>query len=598
LDQHIYSDQILEMVRERSDLLSIASEYLTLKKSGQNYSGLCPFHEEKTASFNINPAKQFFHCFGCGAGGDVFQFVSQIEGLSFPETLRQLAERADVSLAVNDSPKAAQARSEAEEIYRANAAAAKHLHHNLMSKPEGATARAYLENRGLSDETIRDFSLGYALTAWDDLLKTLRSTFPPLILEKAGLISKRTEREQKDSGHFDRFRNRVMFPIRNPQGKVLGFGGRVLGEGEPKYLNTAETPVFRKGEILFGLDRPKVLGQPLVIVEGYLDVITAIQAGIPNVVASLGTALTTAHLRLARRHAEKIVIVFDGDAAGVRAALRTAPLLIDEEMPVGIVTLPFGMDPDTFIREAGKAAFLSALSAASSVMDFCMTQAIQSISPKTLSDKMAAIRQVMPFIRRLHSEVEKSDALRTLSDRLLLRETDVRAEYLRFVRQEKKSRLKPKTESVEKQKREEGLPHDQETLLILLLQGLLEPEGLNGKLRLDDFTHPLVQEVIASYWSAENEGWCEPDEAHFRILDVSAQSLRSRLTVIDVLDREYVSQNVADCVTMLQKKRINRARSKIEHQLKQVVGDLEAAKVLKKKIIDLSRASSSLTVSH
>ncbi len=596
MDQYTYSNQVLEAVRERSDLLSIASEYLSLKKSGQNYSGLCPFHEEKTASFNINPIKQFFHCFGCGAGGDVFQFVSQIEGLSFPETLRQLAERADVSLVVDDNPKAAQARSEGEEIYRANATAAEHFHRNLILKPEGASARTYLETRGLSDETIRDFSVGYALSTWDDLLKKLRSTFSPLILEKAGLISKRAERGQKDAGHFDRFRDRVMFPIRNPQGKVLGFGGRVFGEGEPKYLNTAETPVFRKSEILFGLDRPKVVGQPLVIVEGYLDVITAIQAGIPNVVATLGTALTGAHLRLARRHAEKIVIVFDGDAAGVRAALRTLPLLIDEEMPVGIVTLPSGVDPDTFIRENGKAAFLLVLARASSIMDFCIAQSILPTSPKTVNDKMAVIRQVMPFIRRLHSEVEKSDGLRMLSDRLLLRETDVRSEYLRLARQEKKSPLKPSVENAEKQV--EALPHDQETLLILLLQGLLEPEELNGKLRLDDFTHPLVQQVISSYWYAEHETWSGPDEAHLRILDASAQSLVSRLTVIDVLDLECISQIEADCVNMLQKKKIDRIRSKIEHQLKQVTGDLEAAKVLKKKIMDLSRASSNLTVSH
>ncbi|MEC4677903.1 MAG: DNA primase [Nitrospirota bacterium] len=596
MDQHIYSNQVLETVRERSDLLSIASEYLTLKKSGQNYSGLCPFHEEKTASFNINPIKQFFHCFGCGAGGDVFQFVSQIEGLSFPETLRQLAERADVSLVVDDSPKAAQARSETAEIYRANAAAAEHFHRNLISKPEGASARTYLETRGLSNETIGDFSVGYALSTWDDLVKQLRAAFSPSILEKAGLISKRAERAQKDSGHFDRFRDRVMFPIRNPQGKVLGFGGRVFGEGEPKYLNTAETPVFRKSEILFGLDRPKVAGQPLVIVEGYLDVITAIQEGIPNVVATLGTALTRAHLRLARRHGEKIVIVFDGDTAGIRAALRTAPLLIDEEMSVGIVTLPSGVDPDVFIRENGKAAFLLALAKASSIMDFCIAQSILSTSPKTVSDKMAVIRQVLPFVRRLHSEVEKSDALRILSDRLLLRETDVRFEYLRLARQEKKSPLKPSVENVEKQV--EALPHDQETLLILLLQGLLEPEALNGKLRLDDFTHPLIQRVISSYWSAENEAWCGSDETHLRTLDASAQSLLSRLTVIDVLDLECVAQIGADCINMLQKKKIGRRRSEIEHQLKKVSGDLEAAKVLKKKIMDLSRASSNLTVSH
>lgn len=596
MDQHYYSNQVVETVRERSDLLAIASEYLTLKKSGQNYSGLCPFHEEKTASFHINPAKQFFHCFGCGVGGDVFQFVSKIEGLSFPEALRQLAAKAGVSLPVNDSPKAVQARSEAEEIYRANAAAAEYFHHNLMTRSEGAIARAYLETRGLLNETIRDFSIGYALTAWDDLLKTLTKQFPPLILEKAGLISKRGDHGQNGAGHFDRFRNRVLFPIRNPQGKVVGFGGRVLEEGEPKYLNTAETPVFRKSEILFALDRQKVVGQPLVIVEGYLDVITAVQAGVPNVVATLGTALTAAHLRLARRLSEKIVIVFDGDVAGIRAALRTAPLLMDEEMSVGIVTLPSGVDPDTFVREKGKAEFLSTLAGASSVIDFCIFQSILAASPKTVADKMGVIRQVVPFIYRLRSEIEKSDALRMLADRLLLRETDVRAEYVRLARQEKKAPLRQKQEGRGKQI--ERFPHDQETLLTLLTQGLLEPEVLNGKLRLEDFTHPLIQQAISPYWRAETKEWVAPDETGLQVSDASVQLLISRLAVVDAVDREQVSQIGTDCINMLQKKKIDRARSEIEHQLKQVAEDLGSKSVLRKKLHALSTELSKLTVSH
>jgi len=594
LDQQLHSNQVVETVREHSDLLSIVSEYLTLKKAGQNYTGLCPFHEEKTASFNVNPAKQYFHCFGCGAGGDVFQFISKIEGLSFPETLRRLAEKAGVPLPVRDNPQAAKARSEAEEIYRANAAAADYFHRNLLTHSEGLAARAYLETRGLRSETMHDFSIGYALTAWDGLLKTLTKKFPPLILEKAGLISKRDERGQSGAGYFDRFRNRVLFPIRNPQGKVLGFGGRVLGEGEPKYLNTAETAVFKKSEILFALDRQKVVGQPLVIVEGYLDVITAVQAGIPNVVATLGTALTTAHLRLARRYAEEIVIVFDGDAAGIRAALRTAPLLLDEEMPVGVVTLPSGKDPDTFIRNNGKAAFLTALAEADTVMDFCIAQSIQAVSPKTAADKTGVIRQLVPFIRRLRSQVEKSDALSVLSDKLLLRERDVRAEYVRLVRQEKKGAPKPTPDGVVR--REERLPHDQESLLMLLVQGLLEPQVLNGQLCLEDFTHPLIQRIMSAYWDAEGEKWRVPEVSRHQA-DASAQSLLSRLAIAEV-GTGQAKQIETDCLRMLRKKKIDRARNEIEHQLKQVAGDLEAEHLLKKKIMDLYRASSSLTLSR
>lgn len=594
MDQQHHSKQLLDTIRERSDLLAIASEYLSLKKTGQNYTGLCPFHEEKTASFNINPAKQFFHCFGCGTGGDIFQFVSKIEGLSFPETLRRLAEKAGIPLPSYDSPKAMQARSEAEEIYHANAAAADYFHHNLITHPEGEAARNYLALRGLSSATIRDFSIGYALSGWDQLLKTLRKKFSPGILEKAGLISKRGDGAQSGAGHFDRFRNRVLFPIRNPQGKVVGFGGRVLGEGEPKYLNTAETPVFKKSDILYALDRQKIAGQPLVIVEGYLDVITAIQSGIPNVVATLGTALTPAHLRLARRFSEKIVLVFDGDAAGIRAALRTAPLLIDEEKPVEIVSLPSGKDPDTFIRNLGKPAFLAALTQASPVMDFCITQSIQATPAKTVADKMGIIRQIVPFIHRLRSQVEKSHYLKVLSDRLILREEDVRAEYARLTQKETTGVSKSKQSPAVQQNTR--LPHDEESILMLLIQGLLAPDVLNEQLSLEDFTHPLIRTVMSAYWHPEEKIWRMPEPSP-RMTDVPAQALVSRLAVAEV-DTEQAKQIETDCLRMLRKKKIDRTRNEIEHQLKQVAGNLEAEHLLKKKIMDLYRASSSLTMSH
>lgn len=600
MDQKTISTQLIDTIRERSDLLLIASQYLSLKKTGQNYTGLCPFHEEKTASFVINPIKQFFHCFGCGVGGDVFHFVTKIEGLSFPEALRSLAERGGISLPDDvHASQGANTRSEAEEIYRVNEAAAAYFHRNLLERAEAAPARTYLRARGLTVQTITDFSIGYALSTWDDLVKTLGKQFPALILEKAGLISKRVDvsvRAQSQSVWFDRFRSRVLFPIRNPQGKIAGFGGRVLDDSMPKYLNTSETAVFSKGKILFGLHQTKGAGNsPFVIVEGYFDVMTAAQAGIPNVVATLGTALTEAHLRLIRRLSEKMVLIFDGDEAGIRAALRTVPLLMDQEISARIVSLPAGLDPDVFIREMGKDAFLDEMEKGETVIGFSITQWVKKYSLKTVEEKMKVVVQIVPLIHRLKSQIEKSHYLKSLSDALLLKEEDVRGEYRRLTKTEK--RAAPKVSPVMKSPSEtDRIPEDQETILMLLLQGFSHPEMLNGVLCLEDFPHPVVHRMMTHYWNQTEQRWENPG-CRIEADDDSSRSLLGRLSVSEV-NIEQVQQIQTDCIKMLRKKRIDRERSESENRLKQVAGDLEAEKILKKKIIDLYRESSHLTSSY
>lgn len=597
--QKSISNHLIDTIRERSDLVAIVSEHLSLKKTGQNYTGFCPFHEERTPSFVVNPIRQFFHCFGCGEGGDVFHFVEKMEGASFPEALRALADRGGIPLPAEDHPlQASGSRTEAEKIYKVNEAATAYFHHNLLNRPEGAPALAYLKARGIGLETIRDFSIGFALPRWDHLLKTLGKQFSSTRLEKAGLISRKADASpssHEKSAGFDRFRNRVLFPIRTRQGKVAGFGGRVLDDGMPKYLNTSETAVFTKGKILFGLDRAKGLGDdPLIIVEGYLDVITAAQTGIPNLAATLGTALTESHLRLIRRFSEKMMLVFDGDEAGIRAALRTAPLLIEHEVSARIVTLPPGKDPDLLIRETGKAAFLTELEKGKPVIDFAIAQSLKNTSLRRIEDKMRVIRQIAPLIHRLKSQVEKSHYLKVLSDTLLLREEDLRTEFARLTQQEKITRSKIKPEgTTEKMDR---LPEEQETILMLLIQGHLEPEALNEGLHLEDFTHPILNAVISHYWDAATNQWRKPEHT-INKTDPASQALISRLSVSEVSE-EQVKRIENDCIKMLRKKRIDRERSRIEFQLKQVAGNLEAENVLKKKIIDLYRESSHLAASH
>ncbi len=596
--QKSISDHLIETIRERSDLVAIVSEHLSLKKTGQNFTGLCPFHEEKTSSFVVNPVKQFFHCFGCGEGGDVFHFIGKMSGISFPEAIRALADRGGIPLPEEDGPLGGVSRTESEEIFAVNEAAAAYFHHNLLDRPEGKPALAYLNTRGLTLDTIRDFSIGFALPAWDDLVKALAKQFSIALLEKAGLVSKKTGASVSAQGKaagYDRFRNRVLFPIRTRQGKVAGFGGRVLDDGMPKYLNTSETAVFTKGKILFGLDRSKVFGaDPLIIVEGYLDVISAAQAGISNVVATLGTALTEAHLRLIRRLTEKVILVFDGDEAGVRAALRTAPLLIDQEIAAQIVTLPPGKDPDLLIREMGKPAFLAELEKGKPIVDFAITQSLKKSSLKQVEDKMRVMRQIAPLIDRLRSQIEKSHYLKVLSDTLLLREEDVRTEFIRLTQTEKK--IPSKTQAPAVIEKQERIPDEEEKILMLLIQGYLEPEVLNDYFSLDDFTHPLLNAVIAHYWDAEGNKWCNRTKG-MSPKDQASHSLISRLSVSEV-DAELVKQIEEDCMNVLHRKKFDRERNAIEYQLKQVAGDSEVKKVLMKKIYDLKQKSSHLAGSH
>ncbi len=589
MEQKSIPNQLIDTIREHSDIFTIVSEHVALKKTGQNYTGLCPFHEEKTASFVVNPVKQFFHCFGCGAGGDVFHFVSKMEGTPFPETLRSLAERGGIPLPdAHLQASSARSGSEAEDIYRVNEAAAVYFHHKLMDSQEASVARSYLKARGISDEAMRQFSIGYASSGWDHLLKTLGKQFPTSLLEKAGLISRRgssTDRSQRDAKYFDRFRNRVLFPIHTLRAKVAGFGGRVLDESTPKYLNTAETSVFTKGQILYGLHQAKGGGQhPLVIVEGYLDVIAAVQAGIPNVVATLGTALTEGHLRLIRRLSDQIFLVFDGDDAGIRAALRTVPLLIDSQIQAKAVTLPAGKDPDVFIRSLGKAAFLETLEKSKTVIDFSITQWIKKSVLNTVEDKLAVIRKIVPLISRLKSQVEKSHYLNLLSDRLHLTEKDVCRDYIRQIKNDKPQASKPFGQT--KSLKVERLPDEEKSILTLLIQDYLNPTELNDQLHPDDFSHPMLKKLIACYWDVDTCEWHSP-KAHFRMEDEASQSLLARLSV-DKVDTEEIKTNKEDCIRMLQKKRIDRERNKIVVQLKQASGNKEAADIIKQKLMDLS----------
>ena len=425
-----YEDEaVRERIRDATDIVDLVSEHVQLVKKGRNFSGLCPFHDEKTPSFSVNPDRQFYHCFGCGAGGDVFKFVQEIDRVTFVEALKFLAERAGIALPERSGPSREEVAAE-DELYRANDLAQKYFHHLLLNDEVGASARTYLQTRGLTGETITRFGLGYAPPGWDALLKVAgRRGLSPQSLERAGLAVPRSN----GSGHYDRFRDRVTFPIANLSNRTVAFGARALQpDQEPKYLNSSETPIYHKGRVLYGLSiaRDAIRRQDAVlVVEGYTDLISLAQAGIQHVVATAGTALTEDHCRLLARFARQLVLLFDGDAAGSTAAMRALEVLLGTSLDIRVVSLPSEHDPDSFIQEHGLERLLNQAENAQSVLDFYLGRLAQQHDLSSMEGKGRAVETFKPLIAKLNKPqdaVRRDLLLREVSQRLAVDEQALR----------------------------------------------------------------------------------------------------------------------------------------------------------------------------
>ncbi|MGE5587339.1 MAG: DNA primase [Clostridia bacterium] len=412
-----YSDDVLNELRAKSDIVEVISGYVALKQAGRTYKGLCPFHTEKTPSFVVSPEKQLFHCFGCGAGGDVFSFVMKAENLGFAEAVRLLADRAGVVID-EGTQGTAEARERQRAVYEANEAACEYFEHVLSKSPEAENARAYLKRRGLVDEIVAQFRLGYALPSWDALLRALakRKIARETLLE-AGLVV-----PGKDPGScYDRFRARLMFPICDPSGRVIGFGGRVHDDSVPKYLNSPETALFKKGRNLYGLHLAKDSirrESAAVVVEGYMDAIAAHQHGFGNVVASLGTALTEEQARVLRRYAPAVVIAYDADAAGATATVRGMEILADAGLAVRVASLPEGEDPDATLRRGGAEALARVLADAKPLIDYKLHLAISSSDLGTVEGRVRGAREAARVIATIGSAVERSEYTRKAASEL------------------------------------------------------------------------------------------------------------------------------------------------------------------------------------
>jgi len=472
----------VDEVRAAADIVRIVGDYVHLRKGGVNLKGLCPFHREKTPSFSVHPAKQVFYCFGCGVGGDVFKFVMLIENLSFPEALRRVAEKVGIVLreTAGNHTFDANARDRAT-LHQIHEVAAKFFAEQLSGTAEGRAARAYLADRGLGDEVIGRFRLGYAPAEGRVLTRRLAEAgFPIAQLEKSGLVLRAAEGER----HFDRFRRRVMFPIANESGKVVAFGGRALGDDQPKYLNSPETPIYTKSRILYHLDRAGTRIRKFdraILVEGYMDCIAVASAGFENVVASCGTSLTESQVRLLGRFSRRVVVSYDPDSAGVAATERSLTLLLEEGFQAQVLVLPGGMDPDTFIRRQGADAYGKLLDSATSFLDYLTERATSQHDLRTAEGKVAAANAVMPYLARVPSPLLRAELANRLAERLRLDERLLREELRRAAGE---GRRELSTPSPPKGKQ----PSPAETQLLRAFLG-------NQELR-DEFLTGLVEDGI------------------------------------------------------------------------------------------------------
>jgi DNA primase len=410
------AEEKIDEIRNRTDIVEVVSSYLPLKHSGANHQGLCPFHQEKTPSFNVNSARQIFHCFGCGVGGNVFSFLMRMEGVSFPDAVRRLGEKVGVEVEEEAvSPDEIRRREERERVMRINEVAGDFYHQLLLEDEAGMLGRRYLRQRGYEGDTVRAFKLGFSPGGWETLAKHLAGkNFSNADVQKAGLVRP----GKQDRGHYDLFRNRLLFPIHDLQGRMVAFGGRVLDDSLPKYINSPETAVYHKGQTLYGLyqarDAMRHSGEALVV-EGYFDVLALHRAGFAGAVATCGTALTADHARLLKRYADKILLIFDEDAAGKKATFRAMDALLPVGLAVSVVAMPIGEDPDSLIKAEGEEGFRDCLDAARPVLEVFIEDQLR-VNDQSVEGRARAAEQVLERIRRLPGDLERSLYLQRLAD--------------------------------------------------------------------------------------------------------------------------------------------------------------------------------------
>ena len=492
-----YSDDIIEEVRSRNDIVDVISQYVRLSKKGSTYFGLCPFHNEKTGSFSVSPNKQMYYCFGCGAGGNVFTFLMEYENFTFGEAMEALADRAGVELPKQEYTSAQ--RQEADKrarLLEINKEAAKYFY-MLLRGERGARALSYFRKRELSDETMQKFGLGYSDQYSDDLYRYLRKKgYEDDILKESGLVSIDERR-----GGYDKFWNRAMFPIMDVHNKVIGFGGRVMGDGEPKYLNSPETKIFDKSRNLYGLNFARSTKKPqLLLCEGYMDVIALHQAGFDNAVASLGTALTSGHANLLKRYTKNVYLTYDSDGAGVKAALRAIPILKEVGITTKVINMKPYKDPDEFIKALGAEEYQKRIDTAENSFMFEISVLERNYDMKDPEGKTSFFQAVSEKLMEFEQELERENYIQAVAEKYHigfdnLRKMVNRSAMRAIGREVPKSTVDRERKEIRKKSQDDGMKQSQR----LMLTWLIDKKGLYAKVKpyldADDFTEDLYHQA-------------------------------------------------------------------------------------------------------
>jgi len=551
-------DEIVEEIRTRSNIVEIISERIQLKKSGVNYKGLCPFHSEKTPSFIVSQGKQIFHCFGCGAGGNVYQFIMQIENIPFPDAVLYLAKRYGISIpeqkgkGINSSQKSI--------IYSVNELASDFFRKHLLESPQGRTAREYLKKRGINDDTADVFKIGYAPSLREGIRQFLKKNGISVETQKlAGLIKEKDD----GGGYIDKFRDRIIFPIFDTEGRIVAFGGRILNDREerPKYLNSPETPVYKKSDILYGLNLSKEQirkSKEAFLVEGYFDLITAYQNGVKNIIATSGTALTENHAGVLKRYTDNITLLFDGDEAGRSASMKGGVVLINKGIKVKVIPLPPGKDPDSFIKEKGMDGFLSIASAAKLYMEYIIEKAISETDIKNADGKIECIKTVIPYLSLINNSIERIAYLSLLADRTGIKEKAIMEEM-------DKESDRGKGQGARGKERLDPVPlthtpssNKAERILVQLM--LLDSKNINkikNRISADDFNDSDMANIASILFGLSvGENVVTLSKVMDMIHDERLKRVASELAFEDIEYRE-VDRNISDCVRYIKRSRID-----------------------------------------
>ena len=559
-----YSDEVINDVRQSNDIVDVISQYVHLKRSGRNFFGLCPFHNEKSPSFSVSPDKQIFHCFGCGVGGNVFSFITQIEGINFVEAVQMLAERANIQLPTLQDNGDSQREELKAKVYKVNEFTAEFYHQNLY-KPQAKIAQEYVKKRQLSNETLKSFKIGFS-GKFDELYQELKKQgFGEREILESGLVNK-NERGQ----YIDRYRNRLMFPICDARGKVIAFGGRVLDDSKPKYINSPENVVYSKGRNLFGLNVAKKGDlKRILIVEGYMDVISLHQRGITNVVAPLGTALTEQQGWLLRKNSEQIILSFDSDEAGLKAKLRALDILQNMGCDLRILQMEGAKDPDEYIIKYGNARFNNLVNKALSIIEFKVKILKKDLNLENTNDKIKFLNEIAKLISNVNNTIEREVYIEKIAKEYDISKEAIYAEVNKLTYKNVKTekvleKPKPVVTHIKREKKviSEAVKRRENTVIALLLMGDLNIfEILRQNIKVENFQDEVNKKIAQKLYEEFEKGNSNINA----IIDNLEQDEQNQITMIMSEDYEItdIEKAIDDVVQAYEREKLNTRKFEI-----------------------------------